>query len=101
MLSKIKRDHVKNLAFVASTCLECINETNGRVHKRRFWTVYNWGEMYWRDHVKIGRDQRFRCRSPAACLSGDTLLGRQGREAFPSKDSLFATHINVLCQVTS
>ena len=60
MLSKIKRDHVKNLAFVASTRLDCSEKTNGRGRKRRFRPVYNWGEMFWRDHVKIGLDQRFR-----------------------------------------
>ena len=61
MLSKIKRDHVKNLAFVASTRLECPAKRNGRGRERRFWTVHNWGEIFLRDHVKIGRDQRFRC----------------------------------------
>ena len=60
MLSKIKRDHVKNLAFVASTRFGCPARRNGRVLKRRFRRVREWGEMLWRDHVKIGRDQRFR-----------------------------------------
>ena len=68
MLSKIYCDHVKNLAFVASTRLECskkqigvyINETNGRLLKQRFRPELNWSETFWRDHVKIGRDQRFR-----------------------------------------
>ena len=61
MLSKIKRDHIKNLAFVASTCLEYHAKRNGRGHKRQFEREMKWGEMFWRDHVKIRRDQPFRC----------------------------------------
>ena len=61
MLSKIIRDHVKNLAFVASTRLECPAKRNERGLERRFRRKHNWGDMFRRDHVKIGRDQRFRC----------------------------------------
>ena len=69
MLSKIKRDHVKYLALVASTRLECPAKQNGRVLKRRFWRELEWGEKFLRDHVKIGRDQRFRYTQSAKTYS--------------------------------